>query len=83
KVKTFAADKGCTPGQLALAWVLAKGEDIIPIPGTKRRTYLDENAAAVDVVLSAAEVAEIDAIFPPDSAAGERYQANMMGFINA
>jgi aryl-alcohol dehydrogenase-like predicted oxidoreductase len=83
KVKKFAADKGCTPGQLALAWVLAKGEDIIPIPGTKRRTYLDENAAAVEVPLSTAEVAEIDAIFPPDSAVGERYQAAMMGFINA
>jgi aryl-alcohol dehydrogenase-like predicted oxidoreductase len=82
KVKQFAAERGCTPGQLALAWVIAKGDDIIPIPGTKRRKYLDENAAAVDVVLSPEDVAEIDAIFPPDSAVGDRYQSSMMGFIN-
>ncbi|MGE7139424.1 aldo/keto reductase [Luteibacter sp. NPDC031894] len=83
KVKAFAADKGCTAGQLALAWVLAKGDDIVPIPGTKRVKYLEENAGAVDVKLSAAEVAEIDAVFPPDSAAGDRYASNMMGSINA
>ena len=83
KVKQFAAARGCTPGQLALAWVIAKGDDIIPIPGTKRRKYLEENAAAVDVALSPAEVAEIDAIFPPDSAVGDRYATNMMGFVNA
>ena len=82
-MKGLAADKGCTPGQLALAWVLAKGDDIVPIPGTKRVKYLEENAGAVDVTLSAAEVAEIDAIFPADAAVGERYQSNMMGFINA
>ena len=83
KVRRFAADKGCTPGQLALAWVLAKGEDIVPIPGTKRVKYLKENAAADDVTLSAAELAEIDAVFPPDSALGDRYQTSMMGFVNA
>ena len=83
KVSKFAADKGCTPGQLALAWVLAKGDDIVPIPGTKRVKYLEENAGAVAVTLSAAEVAEIDAVFPPDAAAGDRYAANMMGSINA
>jgi aryl-alcohol dehydrogenase-like predicted oxidoreductase len=83
KVKKFASDKGCTPGQLALAWVIAKGDDIVPIPGTKRVKYLEENAGAVDVKLSPAEVAEIDAVFPPDAAAGDRYAANMMGSLNA
>ena len=83
KVKEFAADKGCTPGQLALAWVIAKGDDIVPIPGTKRVKYLEENAGAVDVKLSTSDVAEIDAIFPPDSAVGDRYASNMMGSVNA
>jgi aryl-alcohol dehydrogenase-like predicted oxidoreductase len=83
KVRRFADDKGCTPGQLALAWVLAKGEDIVPIPGTKRVKYLEENAAADAVVLSAAEVAEIDAVFPADAAVGDRYQTSMMAFVNA
>lgn len=83
KVKAFAADKGCTPGQLALAWVIARGDDVVPIPGTKRVKYLEENAAAADVVLSAGEIAEIDAVFPPDSAVGDRYASNMMGSINA
>ncbi|NII55946.1 aldo/keto reductase [Luteibacter sp. SG786] len=83
KVKKFASDKGCTPGQLALAWVIAKGDDIVPIPGTKRVKYLEENAGAVDVKLSAAELADIDAVFPPDAAAGDRYAANMMGSLNA
>ncbi|MEX1829620.1 aldo/keto reductase [Luteibacter sp. CQ10] len=83
KVKRFAADKGCTPSQLALAWVLAKGQDIVPIPGTKRVKYLEENAGADDVALSEAEVAEIDAVFPADAASGDRYQAVMMGTINA
>jgi len=83
KIREFAADKGCTPGQLALAWVIAKGDDLIPIPGTKRVKYLEENAGAVDVVLSPAEVAEIDAVFPPDSAVGDRYASNMMGSVNA
>ncbi|QWT19852.1 aldo/keto reductase [Bacillus sp. NP157] len=83
KVKKFAADKGCTPGQLALAWVLAKGQDIVPIPGTKRVKYLEENAAAVEVKLTESELAEIDAVFPPESAVGERYAASMMGSINA
>jgi aryl-alcohol dehydrogenase-like predicted oxidoreductase len=83
KVKKFASDNGCTPGQLALAWVIAKGDDIVPIPGTKRVKYLEENAGAVDVTLSAAELADIDAIFPPDAAAGDRYASNMMGSVNA
>ena len=82
KVKQFAAALGCTPGQLALAWVLAQGEDIVPIPGTKRRKYLDENARAVDVTLSADQLSALDAAFPPDAAAGERYPAAMMGALN-
>ncbi|HXP01694.1 MAG TPA: aldo/keto reductase [Luteibacter sp.] len=83
KVKTIAFDRGCTPGQLALAWVIAKGDDIVPIPGTKRVKYLEENAGAVDFQLSPSDVAEIDAVFPPDSAAGDRYASNMMGSVNA
>lgn len=73
KVQQLAKDKGCTSSQLALAWVLAKGEDLVPIPGTKRRKYLEENVQAVDVKLSAKEVAEIDAVFPADTTAGSRY----------
>ncbi len=82
-MKTIAFDRGCTPGQLALAWVIAKGDDIVPIPGTKRVKYLEENAGAVDFQLSPSDVAEIDAVFPPDSAAGDRYASNMMGSVNA
>ena len=78
----FAARVGCTPAQLALAWVLAQGEDIVPIPGTKRRRYLDENAAAVDLAIDPALMAELSAAFPPGAAAGERYPANMMGAVN-
>jgi aryl-alcohol dehydrogenase-like predicted oxidoreductase len=73
RVHELAAAKGCTPGQLALAWVLSRGEDVVPIPGTKRRSYLEENAAADDVELSADDLADLDAIFPPDVAAGDRY----------
>lgn len=73
KLNELAQQKGYTASQLALAWVLAKGEDIVPIPGTKRRKYLEENIKAVDITLTADEVAEIDSIFPPDSTAGERY----------
>ena len=72
-VKQIAADKGCTPGQLALAWLLAQGPDVVPIPGTKRRTYLEDNAGAAQVGLSAEELARIDAALPPGAASGERY----------
>lgn len=72
-VRKLAAEKGCTPGQLALAWVLAQGDDVAPIPGTKRVSYLEENAAATDVVLTADDLAAIDAAFPKDAAAGARY----------
>jgi len=82
KVKALAQDKGCTPSQLALAWVLAQGETLIPIPGTKRRKYLEENIGTLDIQLSAAELADIEAIFPPDAAAGLRYPENMMQSVN-
>ncbi len=81
QVGQLAAAKGCTPGQLALAWVLAQGADIIPIPGTKRRTYLDENLGALDVTLTPADLARIDAIFPKDAAAGLRYPEAMMKVV--
>ena len=72
-VRDMAAEKGVTPGQLALAWVLAQGEDVVPIPGTKRRSYLEENVGAVAVELAADELARLDAIAPPGVAAGSRY----------
>ncbi|MGI4949982.1 MAG: aldo/keto reductase [Janthinobacterium lividum] len=72
-VGTIAADKGCTPAQLALAWVLAQGDDIVPIPGTKRRSYLEDNLGALDVMLDANDLDRLDAIMPADAAAGQRY----------
>ena len=83
KIQTLAQRKGCLASQLALAWVLAQGEDIVPIPGTKRRRYLEENVAAVEVSLTPAERAEIAAVFPPDAAAGLRYPPAMMRLVNA
>jgi aryl-alcohol dehydrogenase-like predicted oxidoreductase len=73
RVQQIAAEKEITPGQLALAWVLAQGDDIVPIPGTKRRTYLEENAAAVEVELTDEDLARIDEVFPRGAAAGDRY----------
>ena len=73
---------GATPGQVALAWVLHQGEDVVPIPGTKRRRYLEENVAAADIRLSAAEMARLDAALPPEVVAGPRYNENMMGYID-
>jgi aryl-alcohol dehydrogenase-like predicted oxidoreductase len=73
QVRSLAAEKGCTPGQLALAWVLAQGDDVVPIPGTKRVKYLEENAGAVGISLTAGDLARIDAAFPKDVAAGTRY----------
>ena len=73
RVKKLAAEKGCTPAQLALAWVLSRGDDVVPIPGTKRRTYLEENAAAAEIRLSDEELQHLDEAFPPGAAAGERY----------
>jgi aryl-alcohol dehydrogenase-like predicted oxidoreductase len=80
KVAEIAAEKGITPAQLALAWVLAQGEDLVPIPGTKRRKYLEENAAAVDVVLTEDDLARIEAELP--KAAGERYNEAGMASVN-
>ena len=80
KVKEIAAEKGVTPAQLAIAWVLAQGEDIVPIPGTKRRTYLEQNAGAVDVELTQDELERIDAELP--KAAGERYNEAGMAGVN-
>jgi aryl-alcohol dehydrogenase-like predicted oxidoreductase len=82
EVETMAAAKGCTPSQLALAWVLAQGDDIVPIPGTKRIKYLDENLAAVRVHLSAEELAQIDAILPAGAASGDRYPPQAMQAID-
>jgi aryl-alcohol dehydrogenase-like predicted oxidoreductase len=81
-VEEIAREKGCTASQLALAWVLAQGDDIVPIPGTKRRKYLEENVATEAIKLSAAELQRINAVFPPDSAAGGRYPEHMMGLVN-
>jgi aryl-alcohol dehydrogenase-like predicted oxidoreductase len=81
-VKALAAKKGILPSQLALAWVMAQGEDIAPIPGTKRRKYLEENVGAVDVTFSIEELAVINALFPPDTAAGPRYPEAMMKMVN-
>jgi aryl-alcohol dehydrogenase-like predicted oxidoreductase len=78
RVESLAAQKKCKPSQLALAWVLAQGEDIVPIPGTKRVNFLEENLAALEVHLSAEELAQIDASLPPGAASGERYPALAM-----
>lgn len=82
RVKSIAGQKGITPGQIALAWVLAQGDDIVPIPGTKHRKYLEENVAACAVDLSEAEMTAIAEALPKGAAAGMRYPESMMGFVN-
>jgi aryl-alcohol dehydrogenase-like predicted oxidoreductase len=82
RVREIAAEKGATPGQLALAWLLARGDDIVPIPGTKRRTYLEENAGAVDITLTGEDLRRIEEAIPRGSAAGERYSEQMMRTVN-
>jgi aryl-alcohol dehydrogenase-like predicted oxidoreductase len=82
RIKALAARRGCSPAQLALAWVSAQGDDIVPIPGTKRRRYLEENIGALDVHLAQDELAEIDAILPAGAAAGSRYSAPGMRTIS-
>ncbi len=82
RVEGLARQKHCTPAQLALAWLLAQGPDIVPIPGTKRRERLEENAAAVAVTLTAADLAELDAALPRGAAAGERYPPAAMQVVN-
>ncbi|HVO56226.1 MAG TPA: aldo/keto reductase [Dongiaceae bacterium] len=82
RVEDLAREKGCSPGQLALAWLLAQGQDIIPIPGTKRRSYLEENAAALDVKLNADDLRRIAEVSPRGIVSGERYPAGAMKLVN-
>ncbi|MDB4950928.1 MAG: aldo/keto reductase family oxidoreductase [Gemmatimonadetes bacterium] len=81
-VQELARDKGCTPAQLALAWVMAQGPDVVPIPGTKRRSYLEDNAGAARVHLSADDLARLDRVAPRGAAAGERYPEPGMKLLN-
>ena len=82
RVRDLAGRKGATPGQIALAWLLHRGDDVVPIPGTKRRTYLEENVGALDVALTPGEMAELEALLPGGKAAGERYAPGMARFID-
>ncbi len=82
KLEEIAKEKDATASQLALAWVLAQGEDVVPIPGTKRVKYIEQNAAAADIVLSQEELAAIEEVFPKDAAAGLRYPEAMMASVN-
>jgi aryl-alcohol dehydrogenase-like predicted oxidoreductase len=82
RVEEIAREKKCTPAQLALAWVLAQGDDIVPIPGTKRRKYLQENVQALDVVLTTKDLARIDEVAPHEAVAGARYPEWAMGMVN-
>ncbi|PYT79697.1 MAG: aldo/keto reductase [Acidobacteria bacterium] len=81
RVETIAKEKSCTPAQLALAWLLAQGQDIIPIPGTKRRKYLEENAGALNVKLSQRDLKRIDEVAPQGAAAGSRYPEHLMAMV--
>ncbi len=83
KVEEIARAKGVTTSQLALAWVLAQGQDIVPIPGTKRRKYLEQNAEAAEIILSQEELAAIEDVFPKDAVSGLRYPEAMMKSVNA
>jgi aryl-alcohol dehydrogenase-like predicted oxidoreductase len=82
RVEAIALRKGATAGQLALAWVLSRGLDLIPIPGTKRRKYLDENAAAINIKLTPADIQELEAAIPQSQIAGERYNAGGLNTID-
>jgi aryl-alcohol dehydrogenase-like predicted oxidoreductase len=82
RVREIADEKNATPGQLALAWLLARGDDVVPIPGTKRRKYLEENAAAADVTLTEEDLRRIEEAMPRGSAAGERYSERQMRAVN-
>jgi aryl-alcohol dehydrogenase-like predicted oxidoreductase len=82
RLEAIAKRKGATPSQLALAWVLAQGEDVIPIPGTKRRKYLEENVAALNIKLTGAEIQELEAAVPQDEIVGERYNAGGLNTID-
>ena len=83
RVRELAASKGATPSQLAIAWVLAQGDDVVPIPGTKRRSYLEENLGALDVELTPEDLAAIEEVTPRGSVAGERYNPEMMANVGA
>jgi aryl-alcohol dehydrogenase-like predicted oxidoreductase len=83
RVEEIAKEKGCKASQLALAWVLAQGEDIVPIPGTKRRKYLEENVGALDVNLTEEDLRRLDEVAPRGVAAGQRYSEEMMRLVNA
>ncbi len=82
EIESMAAEKGCTAAQLAIAWVLAQGDDVVPIPGTKRRKYLEQNIGALEVSLSRDELERIDRILPPGAASGERYHEAGMATLN-
>jgi aryl-alcohol dehydrogenase-like predicted oxidoreductase len=82
KIEEIAKEKGCKPSQLALAWVLTQGEDIVPIPGTKHRKYLEENVAALDIKLNLEDLRRIEGIFPYGAASGQRYPEHMMAIVN-
>src|SRR5580692_4795797 len=82
RVEAIAKEKKCTPSQLALAWLLAQGDDIIPIPGTKRRQYLEENAGALQVTLTVEDLRRIDEVAPHGAASGARYPEHMMNLVN-
>jgi aryl-alcohol dehydrogenase-like predicted oxidoreductase len=81
-VRELAARKGVTPGQIALAWLLHKGDDVAPIPGTKRRTYLEENVAAADIRLSRDEMGALDAALAPERVSGPRYGEKAMAQVD-
>jgi aryl-alcohol dehydrogenase-like predicted oxidoreductase len=83
KVQEMAQEKNCTPAQLALAWVIAQGGDIVPIPGTKRRKYLEENVGALDVELHPDDLRRLSEVFPLGIASGERYPEHMMALVDA
>jgi len=82
RVEDVAREKNCQPSQLALAWVMSQGGDIVPIPGTKRRKYLEENAGSVDIELTADDLRRLNEVFPFGAAAGERYPEHMMALVN-
>jgi aryl-alcohol dehydrogenase-like predicted oxidoreductase len=82
KIQEIATERKCTPAQLALAWLLAQGDDIVPIPGTKRRERLEENLSALDIVLTEDELTRIADVAPPGAAAGTRYPEAIMGTVN-
>jgi aryl-alcohol dehydrogenase-like predicted oxidoreductase len=83
QVELMAREKGCQPAQLALAWVLAQGDDVVPIPGTKRRKYLEENVGALEIDLTIDDLRRLNEVFPSGAAAGMRYPEQMMHLVNA